>query len=352
MIEPEVDSISVNGEPISPSNPNVIAEIGTNHNQEIDVAKELIDVAAAAGVDAVKYQVYHPRDIVTENISAEEYGFEEYYDVDTALEAYENHLRTPREWLPTLFDYASERGLKNFATVHCEDCASFVVDCGVDGLKVASMDLTHIPLLSQLSSYDLPLILSTGMGTLSEINKAVSTLQGGSLQWLTLLHCVSNYPADPANLNLRNIPMLKTAFNLPVGFSDHSLSPWTAGLAVAHGACIIEKHFTLDSTHPGPDHSFALEPDELEQLVGAVEIASSSRGARIRRQADTANQERYRRSVVADQDIPAGTEITAEHVRFARPGTGIQPSDIKTVLGTTASRDIVAETVLDWKDIC
>jgi sialic acid synthase SpsE len=352
MTEPEPGSISIDGNPISPSNPYVVAEIGTNHNRDIDVAKELIEVAATAGVDAVKYQVYHPRDIVTESISAEEYGFDEYYEVGTALEAYEKHLRTPRDWLPTLFEYASERGLDNVATVHCADCASFVVDCGVDALKVASMDLTHIPLLSELSTYDLPLVLSTGMGSLAEIDEAVSALQGGSLQWLALLHCVSNYPADPADLNLRNILTLETTFGLPVGFSDHSLSPWTAGLAVAHGAYIIEKHFTLDASHPGPDHGFALEPDGLERLMEAVEMASASRGTRTRRQADTANRERYCRSIVADQAIPAGAEITGGDVRFARPGTGIQPADIETVIGTTASQDIDAETVLEWTDIC
>jgi sialic acid synthase SpsE len=351
MTEFQADTICINSEQISPSNPYVIAEIGTNHNRDIEIAKELIDAAGAAGVDAVKYQVYHSRDIVTERIDAKEYGFEEYYDVETALEAYEEHLRTPREWFPTLFEYAKEQGLDNVATVHCPDCASFVVDCGVDALKVASMDLTHIPLLLELSGYDIPLILSTGMSSLAEIDQAVSALQGGSLQWLTLLHCVSNYPADPADLNLRNISMLKTAFDLPIGFSDHSKSPLTAGLAVGHGASMIEKHITLDSAYPGPDHGFALEPDRLTQLVEAVEMASKSRGTTVRQPTDTTNRERYRRSIVADQDIPAGTEIRSEHLRFARPGTGIQPVNINNVLGKTSKHNIQAETPLEWDDI-
>jgi sialic acid synthase SpsE len=350
MTGTQSDTISINSEQISPSNPYVIAEIGTNHNRNIEIAKELINVAEAAGADAVKYQVYHSRDIVTERIGAEEYGFEKYYDVETALEAYEEHLRTPREWFPTLFEYARERGLDNVATAHCPDCASFVVDCGVDALKVASMDLTHIPLLSELSTSDLPLILSTGMGSFAEIDQAVSALQDGSLQWLAPLHCVSYYPADPAHLNLRNIPMLETAFDLPIGFSDHSKSPWTAGLAVAHGASIIEKHITLDSTYPGPDHTFALEPDGLTQLVEAVEMASESRGTAVRRPTDTTNRERYRRSIVANRKISAGTEISSEHLRFARPGTGIQPIDVDIVLGMTISRSLQAGTPLDWDD--
>ena len=352
MMESDTDTVTIDGRQISPSNPYVIAEIGTNHNGDIEVAKKLIDTTAAAGADAVKYQVYHPGDIVTKQISSKEYGFDEYYEAETAFEVYEEHLRTPREWLPTLFDYAESKGLKNIATVHCEDCASFVIDCGVDALKVASMDLTHTPLLSQLSEYNCPLILSTGMGSLAEIDKAVTVLQNGSLTWLCLLHCVSNYPANPADLNLRNIPTLNIAFDLPIGFSDHSTSPWTAGLAVAHGASIIEKHITLDSDNLGPDHSFALEPDELEQLVDAVEMASASRGSRTRFPVDAANRERYRRSIVADEDIPAGTKITAEHVRFARPGTGIQPDAIETVLGKTASQDIEAEREIEWEDIC
>jgi sialic acid synthase SpsE len=346
------DPISINGREITSSNPYVITEIGTNHNRDIETAKELIDVTAAAGADAVKYQIYHPEDIVTEGISAEEYGFDEFYPEDTAMEVYEKHLTTPKEWFPELCDYAAEQGLDNIATVHCRDCTSFVAECDMDAFKVASMDLTTLPLLAEIASYDKPIILSTGMGSLAEIDDAVATIRKEATDWLALLHCVSQYPADPETMHLRNIPMLQSAFGLPVGLSDHTLSPWTSGFAVAHGASIIEKHITLDSSQQGPDHGFALEPDQLADLVEAVQAAGGSLGSTTRQLPDVGNREEYRRSVVADEAIVEGATIEEGDVRFARPGSGIEPEYIDRVLGSTAVRDIDAETPLQWDDIC
>lgn len=352
MSPPSHDTVSLDGRDISPSNPYIITEIGTNHNRDIETAKELIDVTAKVGADAVKYQIYHPEDIVTAGIPSEKYGFDEFFPENSAMEVYEKHLTTPREWFPELSDYASNRGLDNIATVHCNDCTSFVAECDMDAFKVASMDLTHLPLLAEIASYDKPIILSTGMGSLAEIDDAVNTVREETTDWLALLHCVSQYPAEPETMHLRNIPMLKSAFGLPIGLSDHTLSPWTSGFAVALGASIIEKHITLDSSQSGPDHGFALEPNQLADLVKTVQAAGDSLGNTTRQLPDIENREKYRRSIVANETIPEGAKIEEEDVRFARPGIGLEPEDIDRVLGSKASRDIEGETPLQWEDIC
>jgi N-acetylneuraminate synthase/N,N'-diacetyllegionaminate synthase len=332
-------------------NPYIIAEMGTNHDRELQTARGLIDAAADAGVDAVKYQIFHGEDIVTDTISPAEYGLDEYYDETSIIQIYDNHLRLPREWFTELVEYANERGIDNIATVSCADCAQFVVDSGVDALKIASMDLTHIQLLERLAMYDLPIILSTGFAHLGEIEEALECLRESGHEQHAILHCVSKYPTDPADLNLRNIRTIGTAFDIPVGFSDHSLSPLTPAVAVAHGASIIEKHFTLSRERSGPDHSFALEPAELARMVRAVELSSKSAGCESIAVPDRANRDRYRRSIVADCAITAGEEITRDRIRFARPGTGIAPAMFEQIEGVVASQNIAAETPIRWSDL-
>jgi len=235
--------------------------------------------------------------------------------------------------------------------VSCPDCAQFVVDSGVDALKIASMDLTHIPLLRHLASYDLPIILSTGLAHLGEIEEALECLRENDHEQHAVLHCVSNYPTDPADLNLRSIRTIGTAFDTSVGFSDHSLSPLTPAVAVAHGASIIEKHFTLSRERSGPDHSFALEPAELSQMVQAVELSAMSAGSDSIAVPDRASRDQYRRSIVADRAIDVGEEITRNKVRFARPGKGIAPAMFEQIAGAAASQKIDAETPIQWDDL-
>jgi len=345
----QTNGFKINGESVSPEDPYTIAEMGTNHDRQKSVAKELIDAAATAGVDAIKYQVYHAGDIVSKNISAEEYGFEEYYDAETAYEVFNEHLRLPRSWFGDLTAYASEQGLENVATVHCSDCADFVAGFDVQAFKIASMDLTHVPLLESLADYDLPVILSTGMASLAEIDTGVSTLRDNGHNNVAVLHCVSNYPTDPAELNLRNIPTIQDAFDVSVGFSDHTLSTLPPALAVTEGASIIEKHLTLDRERDGPDHPFALEPDELSTLVENINLASEAGGETSRMLTDRDKRTEYRRSIVSDTDIAAGEIVTEDSIRFARPGNGIEPRHVDTVLGMTVRTDVAVEQVLKWE---
>jgi sialic acid synthase SpsE len=322
--------------------------MGTNHDREKSVAKELIDEAAAAGVDAIKYQVYHAGDIVSRRIPAEAYSFEEYYDAETAYEVFDEHLRLPRSWFGDLTAYAAKRGLDNVATVHCPDCAEFVAGFDVQAFKIASMDLTHLPLLETLTEYDLPVVLSTGMASFAEIHEGVRALRKNGHDDVAVLHCVSNYPTEPSELNLQNVATICNAFDVTAGFSDHTLSTLPPALAVAYGASIIEKHFTLDRSRDGPDHPFALEPDELAVLVDNVEMASKAGGSTARSLPDSGKQTEYHRSIVADTDLHAGETITEESIRFARPGDGIEPKHFETVLGMTLQVDVPAEHVLEW----
>lgn len=344
----DTNRFTIGSKEISPSNPYCIAEMGTNHDRKKTVAKELIDEAAAAGVDAIKYQLYHAGDIVTKRISAEEYGFDDFYDAETAYEVFDEHLRLPREWFGELTEYANDKGLDNIATVHCPDCAEFASSFDIKAFKIASMDLTHIPLLESLAEYDLPIILSTGMASLAELDTGINALQHNGHQNVAVLHCVSNYPTDPAELHLENIGMIRNAFDVTTGFSDHTVSTLPSALAVAHGASIIEKHFTLDRSRNGPDHPFALEPDELSTLVDSIDIAGKASGSKTRRLTDADKRTEYRRSIVADKKLSKGDQITEGAIRFARPGDGIEPSAFESILGLEVKTDIPSETTLKW----
>jgi sialic acid synthase SpsE len=239
--------------------------------------------------------------------------------------------------------------LDNVATVHCPDCAAYVSEFAVDAFKVASMDLTHLPLLTALADYELPIILSTGMSSFSEIDTAVRTLRENSHTDIAVLHCVSDYPTDPGDLNLKNIATIRDSFDVTVGFSDHTLSTLPPALAVAHGASIIEKHFSLDRDRNGPDHPFALEPDELKTLVENLETAGQAAGSRIRTLPDGEKRTEYRRSIVTNNDLIAGETVTEKSIRFARPGDGIEPAHIDTVLGMKVQTDVPAENALRWE---
>lgn len=346
------DPFCIDGTTPTADDPYTIAEMGTNHNRDKETARELIDVAANSGVDAVKYQFYHTTDIVLGDIPAEEYGFDEHYEEETVAEVYDKHLRLPREWIPELFQYASDRGLDNVATACCPDCVDFVVTNGIDALKVSSQDLTHTPLLSKMAETEVPVILSTGMASLGEIERALQALESSGADSIAILHCVSNYPTEPQELNLRNIGLLQSAFGYTTGFSDHSLSPLTGGIAVSQGACILEKHYTLDRTLPGPDHSLALEPGELTRFVEFVHEVVASLGNSFRDPPDRGKGDLYRRSVVAAKTIQKGNPIRKTDVGIARPGTGLPPSRLDWVVDREPTRQIEMGTALQLDDFC
>lgn len=328
----------------------IVAEIGTNHNADLCVAKELITVAAAAGADAVKFQTYHWQDIVHPEIMAADYNYpsdKPWYRI------IQERLTMPREWYPELFAEARKQGLIPFSTPHCMDCTKFLLELGVPVFKIASMELTNLPFLAELARLGKPVILSTGMGDLAEIGRAIQIMKRNGLEEIIITHCVSLYPPQPQEINLRNIVSLKQVTGLPVGFSDHSPGTATSIAGVALGACLIEKHITLDRQMKGPDHSFALEPADLKRLVAEIREVEQALGSYERKisPAEEAKKKIYRKSVVAARLIPAGKRIKEEDIIITRPGTGMTPDDLNKVVGLTTVTDFKQYEPLTWEKI-
>lgn len=328
----------------------VIAEAGANHNRDLGVARELIDVAADAGADAVKFQVYSgaalyssktPRFKYLEGVS--EKGTQELLD-EVAL---------PREWLPELAAHAARHGIPFFATPFDAEAVEELRAVGVPALKVASFELVDVELIARCAESGLPLILSTGMATYGEVEDALSAAAGAGARDVSLLRCASLYPAPPEIMNLRAMATMREAFGVPVGLSDHTEGIAVPTAAAALGMELLEKHFTLDRTMTGPDHPFAIEPDELRQLVrGVREVESAMGNGRLEGPSEAEAREMYtlaRRSVVAARDIPRGQEITRDDLTVKRPGFGIPPKHLELVVGRPARVDIEFDDVITWE---
>jgi sialic acid synthase SpsE len=324
----------------------VIAEAGANHNRDLGIARELIDVAADAGADAVKFQVYSGKALYSTKTPRFTY-LEGISDKETHEILEEAAL--PREWLPELASYAAERGIQFFATPFDADAVQELAAVGVPAFKIASFELVDLGLIAAVAAHGLPLILSTGMATYGEIEDALGAAGGAEV---ALLRCASLYPAPAHVMNLRAMATMRQAFGVPVGLSDH-----TEGIAVPLGAAgmgmdILEKHFTLDRSLPGPDHPFAIEPDELRALVAGVRAIEAAGGDGILRgPSEEEAGEMYRlarRSIVAAAAIPAGTVIERDHLTVKRPGFGIAPKLIDVVVGRTARVDIEFDDIVTW----
>ncbi|HXC23352.1 MAG TPA: N-acetylneuraminate synthase family protein [Solirubrobacteraceae bacterium] len=330
----------------------VIAEAGANHNRDIAVARELIDVAAEAGADAVKFQVYSGRALYSSKMPRFRYlrGISE----KPASELLED-VALPREWIGDLAAHARSRAIHFFATPFDTDAVEELCEAEVPAMKVASFELVDLELIAAAATTGLPLILSCGMASYGEIEDALGAVQRGGGARVALLRCASLYPSPPEIMNLRAMSTMRAAFGVPVGLSDH-----TEGIAVALGARglgmeLLEKHFTLDRGMSGPDHPFALEPGELRELVAGIRAIEQALGnGRLEGPSAPEAQEMYRlarRSVIAARDIPAGTQIAREHLVVKRPGYGIAPKDIDRVVGRIARVDIEADEVLTWEQV-
>lgn len=325
----------------------VIAEAGVNHNGDLKMARALIDVAVETGADAVKFQTFQADRLVTANAPKAEYQLQTTGAAESQLELlrrFELSADAHRE----LQAHCHERGIIFLSTPFDEEAVDLLHELNVPAFKISSGDLTNSPLLEYVASKGKPVILSTGMSELSELIEAVSVLNMAGCENPVLLHCVSNYPAEPAEVNLRAMQTMRSAFDVPVGFSDHTEGIDVALAAVAMGACVIEKHFTLDRTLPGPDHRASLEPAELRDLVRSirrVEIAlGSGRKVPTAREIETAKV--ARRSLVAARDLPAGTTLERDMVVMRRPGTGLSPTLLETLVGQQTARDISAGALL------
>jgi sialic acid synthase SpsE len=326
----------------------VIAEAGANHNRDLDMAKQLIDVAAGSGADAVKFQTYTGKDLYSSKTPRFEY-----LDDERSPQELLDAIALPREWQPELAEHAQGHGIAFFSSPFDRDAVDSLVEAGAPALKIASFELVDLPLIAYAARTGLPVILSTGMATYGEIEDALGAVSGAGNDRVALLRCASVYPAEPEIMNLRAMGTLRDAFGLPVGLSDHTRGIAVAAAAAALGAELVEKHFTLSRELEGPDHPFALEPGELKAMVTGIREAEAALGSgRLEGPSEAESGEMYqlaRRSVIAATDIPAGTVITEEMLAVKRPGYGIKPRDLPILVGRTAKVDIEFDDVITWE---
>ena len=346
-----MDVVQIGDRPVGGGAPvYIIAEAGSNHDRNLDQAKRLIDVAAEAGADAVKFQTFAADRIVAETTTRAKY-LDGLLPPDKTMADLFRELELPREWHAELFEHATAAGLDFLSTPFDFEAIDLLDDLGVKAFKVASYELWHLPLIREVASRGKPIICSTGMANLADVQDAVDTVAGTGNDQLILLHCVVNYPPPFSDLNLRAIETLGRAFHVPVGYSDHSAGITAPIVATALGAAVIGKHYTLSRDLPGPDHRFAIEPDELSAMVRGIRDAQDALGSGIKRMAP-AEEDLYvtaRRSLFAARDIAAGAVLTEEDVAILRPGTGIEVRDLSKVVGRTARRAIGRHEPLSWE---
>ncbi len=322
----------------------IVAEIGSNHNRSMTLAKELIEAAADCGADAVKFQIYSA-DALYSKRTPPHSGYEK--DLHTLIA----EIETPREWLEELAGYSRSKGLVFFATPFDKQAADQLDSCS-PLFKIASFELVDLPLIGYVASKGKPMILSTGLATMEEIEDAVEVCRAAGNDQVLLLQCASLYPAAPKLMNLRSMKTLREAFGVPVGLSDHTLGTHVSVAAVAMGACMIEKHFTLSRTMKGPDHPFAMEPQDLKLLVSQIRDVEAAQGDGLKQGPQESEKENYaiaRRSVHAARAIPEGAVIVEAMLCTKRPGLGIAPKFLGNLLGRRASRNIDADEWLTWE---
>lgn len=328
----------------------VIAEAGSNHDRDLDQAKRLIDVAAEAGADAVKFQTFTSDRIVAETTTRAKY-LDAILPPDETMASLFRKLELPYEWHALLKEHAESAGLDFLSSAFDEQAVDLLHGLRVRAFKVATYELWHLPLIRYIARLGLPMICSTGMASISDVERAVRVVEAeGNLSNLILLHCTVSYPPPFGDLNLRAMATMRAAFQVPVGYSDHTPGLTAPIVATALGAAVIEKHFTTSRDRPGPDHRFALEPDELAAMVHAIRDAQASLGDGVKRTAD-AERDLYvtaRRSLHAARDIEAGEVLDRDAIAILRPGTGIEVSDLDHVIGRTTRRRIGRHEPLAW----
>lgn len=326
----------------------IIAEMSANHNQNYDKAIQIIEAAKKAGADAVKIQTYTADTITTESDQKYFRINGTVWDGKTLYELYKEAY-TPWDWQPGLKEKANGLGMDLFSSPFDLTSVDFLERMSVPVYKIASFEVVDIPLIKRIAQTGKPIIMSTGMATLSEIEEAVTAIHGEGNQNIALLKCTSAYPAPPEESNLRTIPHLAQTFDVPVGISDHTLGSAVSIAAVTLGACIVEKHFTLSRADEGPDSSFSMEPDEFRQMVKDIRNVEKALG-RVSYELTPKQRESsvYRRSLFVVQDIKAGDKLSCENVRSIRPGHGLHTRHLETVLDRIAKVDLLKGTPLTW----
>ncbi len=326
----------------------IVAEAGANHNRDLGMGKELIDVAAEAGADAVKFQTYS-----AETLYSRKTPKFSYLEKTTTKDTWQliKDIELPREWQPDLQAWARKRGIMFFSTPFDYRAVDELDALGVPAFKIASFEIVDLPLISYAATKGRPMILSTGLATYEDIHDAVEACRRVGNRDIVLLQCASLYPAPPARINLRAMETMRRAFGVPVGLSDHTTGIHVAGAAVAMGACAVEKHFTLSRTLPGPDHPFAIEPGELKAMVRQIREVEAALGDGQKvgpAPEELEMHQKARRSLIAARTIAKGTRIERDMIAIKRPGFGIQPKLIDLVVGRIARVDIQEDSVLTW----
>jgi pseudaminic acid synthase len=330
--------------------PFVIAEMSGNHNQSLERAIEIVEAAARSGAHALKLQTYTP-DTMTLDIDEGEFHINDEGSLWAGNSLYELYQQayTPWEWHKPLFDRARELGMLAFSTPFDESAVDFLETLDVPAFKIASFENTDLPLIRRVAATGKPLIISTGMASVAELDEAVRTARGAGCDDLILLKCTSSYPATPEHSNINTIPHMRDLFGCEVGLSDHTMGVGAAVAAVALGATVIEKHFTLRRADGGVDAAFSLEPEELSQVVTETGRAWQALGQTTY---GTNEQERksmvFRRSLYVVKDIAAGEALTQENVRAIRPGLGMAPKHLDTIVGMVVHQSIRRGTPLTW----
>ncbi len=337
--------------------PYIIAEIGANHNGDPDLARRLILEAKNCGCDCVKFQSWTAETIFSATNYRDNFFYKDDYRrrSDYTLKEIVDAFSLGEAQLASLKEYSDGLGLDFSSSVFSRREADFLLDVlKCPFVKIASMDVTNVPFLEYVARKGAPVILSTGMSTVAEVDGAVGAMEGQGNDRIVLLHCVSNYPPVDEDIHLNNMIGLRATYpGYPVGYSDHSLGSAIPIAAAALGACVIEKHFTLDRGMFGWDHAVSADPAEMRALVEGVRRAHKALGSTRRRLTgeDANRRPAYRRSIVVARDIPAGHRFAAEDLDFKRPGTGISPAELRYVLGRTSARAVAADELLRWDDL-
>jgi len=333
--------------------PYIIAEVGSNHNGDMNLCRELIDAAAAAGAHAVKFQSWTDTSLIAE----------EEYTRNTEYSDKKKHFGSLKEMVSAYQlttsqhheaqRYCKARGVAFCSTPFSKDEVDLLESLDVPFFKIASMDVTHLSLLRYVARKQRPILISTGMATLGEIEKAVDTIRAEGNDQIVLLHCVSIYPPDYETIHLNNMDTLSRSFDVPVGFSDHTLGTAIPLAAIAIGASVIEKHFTLDQDMPGWDHAISANPDQLRTIVeeGQNIFAALGSGRRTVSADEIEKRKKFRRSLVARHKLNEGHILTEDDLDAKRPGTGIGPDEMDYVLGRRLLSDLDADAVLRWKHL-
>jgi N,N'-diacetyllegionaminate synthase len=346
------NNIKIENKLIGENNPCfIIAEAGVNHNGSLETAKKLIDVAADAKVDAVKFQTFKAEKLVTKDANQAEYQTKNIGKEESQFDMLKR-LELKDEFHKILKDYSEKKGLIFMSTPFDEDSIDFLDELGVKIFKAGSSELNNLPYLKKMASKGKPMIISTGMSTLDEIKESVSTIKKINSN-LVVLHCTTNYPTHYSEVNLRAIKTMKKELNCLIGYSDHTEGIIVPIVAVAMGATVIEKHLTLDKNMKGPDHKASLEPNELKEMVNKIRLVEKILGSKNKEptKSELKISKVIRKSIITRQDISKNEKITTEMLIIKRPGTGLKPKHLSKVIGRKAIRNIKKDELISFNDL-